>query len=502
MSGECAVQLDLLIFSKRIVSSFEFSSYVRPFTTRHMDLVISLLTPHVTRWRSLVILTDAWAPMYHALLQIGPALCSYGAPLLESLTLMRCNEFTSHTSTFQPAALRDPLFLSTWENLPILPKLASLTLKGVHVDWDSLADALIASSTPLRHLDLSCHSMSVRPSAETLSRILSHCAPYLEKLVMRNSGPNFDISDVSSLTPVLLPKLSELSLAYRAGRNGLLSLELMELPELQTLTLEDGTHLGDQHAAIDAGPLLVYIATGVRSRGHLQPFSITYSITEGLKYHPGPLLSTCAASSWYSVQSPFRKLEHVNLIRVQAFPMHLRWFYHSLDNLKSLRLEYMDLNSVYALMPPPFHDRKWNVSPLASISSSSSSPCPCPLLETFSIRIPGHLDYETFRVITFGMIKLRPTYGKGKKLKQFTVRAVDSVDARLMDTERTEEIEGMRVSIQKTVGRGDEDSDEDEDEGWDSEDDDDSSSENGAFELNGAFNDPQFDSVIGSVVHP
>jgi hypothetical protein len=78
----------------------------------HMGIVISHLLPHLSRWRSIDILTDTWAPMYVALHQINTNITSFGTPLLESLTLMRCKDVVSYSPQFQPREMKDPVFLT------------------------------------------------------------------------------------------------------------------------------------------------------------------------------------------------------------------------------------------------------------------------------------------------------------------------------------------------------------------------------------------------------
>ena len=67
------------------------------FSPVHMNAFISLLLPHITRWKSLTILTDTWAPLHAALTSINPYLSAFGAPQPESRTPMRCNDFVSYS---------------------------------------------------------------------------------------------------------------------------------------------------------------------------------------------------------------------------------------------------------------------------------------------------------------------------------------------------------------------------------------------------------------------
>ena len=120
------------------------STYQPPLASEHLSQALSLLLPHLSRWCSISIFTDTWALMHTALTLISPAISTLGAPLLESITLMRCNDFVSFGQHFQPRELKDsPLFSfdpthSTLRRDQVLPRLRDLTLKGVHADWLSL----------------------------------------------------------------------------------------------------------------------------------------------------------------------------------------------------------------------------------------------------------------------------------------------------------------------------------------------------------------------------
>ena len=71
----------------------------------------------------------------------------------------------------------------------VLPRLKHLTLKGVHVDWTALADALDASRVGgLTSLSLASHSAQVRPSCAAFRRLL-RASPGLEVLSVCGSGP-------------------------------------------------------------------------------------------------------------------------------------------------------------------------------------------------------------------------------------------------------------------------------------------------------------------------
>ncbi|KAG6823126.1 hypothetical protein H0H92_011300, partial [Tricholoma furcatifolium] len=256
-------------FSEAEISTQYPSNYTPPFSSTHMIIAISHLLLHISRWRSLSILTDTWIPMYTALQEIQPHITTIGVPRLESLTLMRCNEYVSAVPVFQPQEMRDPNFLNlsnTTTPLPnLLPRLRHLTLFGVHVDWTSLSSILTQSNHGLDSLELYSHCMDVRPTRSEFHQLLSHC-PHLSKLVVNASGPRCPDDNANpSMTPgeitcVALPLLRELTVGYHSALEGKAILDAIDATRVESFTLEDASlpgHVGD----LNAGSLLTYLAT-------------------------------------------------------------------------------------------------------------------------------------------------------------------------------------------------------------------------------------------------
>jgi hypothetical protein len=246
----------------RSVSDHGEELYTPAFTSEHMNIVFTLLLPHLSRWKSLSILTDCWAPMYSALTAINPIITRFGAPLLESLSLMRCNELISFSPHFQPQQLKEPEFLnrggqnSDCASDMMIPSLKYLSLRGVHVDWDSLGDSLSTSKTSLTCLELVSHSHDVQPSPYQVLKILSSSIG-LRNLVLSASGPT---SSAVQNDRAFLPHLRNLTIGYRTATEGLVALELIYAPYTKKLVLEDATYVCDPDD-IDAAPLLSYIGT-------------------------------------------------------------------------------------------------------------------------------------------------------------------------------------------------------------------------------------------------
>ena len=387
--------------------------YTPAFTSKHMNIVFTLLLPHLSRWKSLSILTDCWEPMYTALNAINPFITRFGAPLLESLSLIRCNDLISFSPLFQPQQLKEPEFLnrsgggggghhseSDVERCPssmMIPSLKYLSLRGVHVDWDALGDSLSTSdeTAGLISLELASHSHDVRPSPYQFHKILSSSTG-LRNLVLSASGPRISGEDIVSSSsssssssspdvdhyvPALLPHLRNITIGYRTAMEGRVTLGLIDAPNTKQLVLEDATYVGDPDI-INAGPLLSYIGTRQFGEAH-QNHRITASseftttTTTTLSHHQSvPLVvgdkpvmniscihvnkdasslpesrTASASAASAAATTAFPLLESVTLRGVKTCSQPLRVFLSSLSNLRHLELTRMSMQAIHALLP-------------------------------------------------------------------------------------------------------------------------------------------------------
>ena len=337
----------------RSVSDHGEELYTPAFTSEHMNTVFTLLLPHLSRWKSLSILTDCWAPMYTALTAINPLITRFGAPLLESLSLMRCNDLISFSPIFQPQQLKEPEFLTRGgQNLEcpsnmMIPSLKYLLLRGVHVNWGSLGDILSTSETGLTCLVLGSHSDEVRPSRNQLFKILSSSIG-LRKLVLSASGPS--TSSAVQNDRASLPHLRNLTIGYRTAMEGLVALELINAPCTEELVLEDATHVADLND-INAAPLLSYFGTGQFVGTH----------QNGL---------------------PFPLLKRLTLTRVKTCSQSFRAFFSSLSNLQHLELKRMSMEAIHALLRDE------------NCYTNRNCPLACPKLRSLCIRNFEQLDVD------------------------------------------------------------------------------------------------------------
>ncbi|KAI9057699.1 hypothetical protein FKP32DRAFT_1597912 [Trametes sanguinea] len=262
----------------------ETYDYVHPFKVEHMHYLLNTLLPHIARMRSLAILTDRWASMQTALECLSfrdptfvslPNPAPLSLPLLESLALMRCNEFVSYHHRFSPPGQHKPAYLPfrgliplsepsyPREERPLLPRLRQLVLSGVHLDWASLPLLLppprLSGNLGLKRLELSYHCAEVRPTEKELREILQRCAS-LRTLTVRVSGPQTpespaSCSAVASMAPVALPCLKTLELGYYDVDAIAALTSIIDCSEVEHVALENSYPVRDE--SLDAGPLLL-----------------------------------------------------------------------------------------------------------------------------------------------------------------------------------------------------------------------------------------------------
>ena len=497
-----------------------------------MNIVFTLLLPHLSRWKSLSILTDCWAPMYTALTAINPFITRFGAPLLESLSLMRCNDLISFSPLFQPHHLKEPKFLNrdtthhhqTNSDLEwcsnMIPSLKYLSLRGVHVDWDTLGDSLSTSETGLTSLELASHSHDVRPSPYQFHKILSSSSG-LRNLVLSASGPSSEDDTLSSAddgtdyVPVHLPHLRNITIGYRTAVEGHIALGLIDAPNTKELVLEDATYVGDPDV-INAGPLLSYIGTRQFGEAH-QNHRITASSQLNLGHHHQTALVAAEKPLMMNSSIPcihedkdaesrrtaaiaaaaFPLLESVTLRGVKSCSQPLRIFLGSLSNLQHLELTRMSMQAIHALLPSVVqitHDDCY----------TTNLNCPCPQLRSLCIRSFERLDSQDVDFIIKSLPVERQIKGGACQLREVdiyvdaasAVAAVATCGGDGGVVVLPQAAPNMKVNIINDSSDDDEDEDDGDVGGGDYYYDDDYEDGHGLedpYEPGGAFNDPLFD---------
>jgi hypothetical protein len=442
-----------------------------------MQVALSLLLPHIARWKHLTILTDTWAPMYTALKIINPFLSQSGAPLLQSMSLMRCNDYVSYSRRFQPRQLRDLGFLTSPTTSPgrtradLLPSLKHLTLRGVHVNWDALGNILGASGSGLSHLELASHPRDVRPSINQFHKLLQS-TPNLKTLYVVGTGPEGPGSEndsVHNYEPVHLPRLRSVALGYRTETGGRSLLHFLDAPGVQSLVLDDTTYPADQ-PDVNAGPILSYLGTKRCDGNEHSPEATSRPPTEAEKRRKR---SICATQDDVDKQcrraGTFPLLSHVVLRNVKSTFQPLTAFFNSLHNVTHLELSGMSMLPIHALVPyslPPSND------------------IPCPRLHSLTFKDSDY-SVEDLDFIITRLSSCRQARGAPELHDlNFHVKLSRAGDVQLITAAAASSPDSnVRIFSDKDIGIGSEDDDlviEDE-------------SEDSAFRPGGVFNDPMFD---------
>ncbi len=450
------------------------------FSDDHMSAALSILLPNIARWKHLTILTDTWRPMYVALKLMNPILALSGAPFLQSLSLMRCNDYVSYSRRFQPRQFKDAGFLTPTttasackSRADLLPNLKHLALHGVHVDWDSLGNILEGSQSGLSYLELASHSKDVRPSMNQFHSLLKS-TPHLQSLSVVGSGPEGPGSEDDSAhnyEPIHLPYLRDLTLGYRTETGGRSLLHFLDAPNVKSLVLDDTTYPADP-SDVNAGPMLSYLAMK-RCDGSEHDFqeAASQSTTTVAEYEKKRKRSICLYPDHSEAEQLcgiFPLLNHVTLRNVKSTFQPLTTFFNSLRHATHLEFSGMSMLSIHALVP---------------YSPTPSDGIPCPRLHSLTIK-DSDLNVEDLDFIINRLSSCRQARGAPDLQDlNFHVKPSRASDIGLI----TAAAASSPASIVHIISDKDVDSESGEDNFMIADEED------AAFRPGGVFDDPVFD---------
>jgi len=227
---------------------------VEPPSDADLKFLLSLLIPHIHRWRTMELSVSEYHHMYVFLSAVSDP-STPTAPQLETLELYHHEEMEEFDSFgYHSMSKHFTLFGGS------APSLTRLVLWGVHVDWNQ---PWIASASNVTDLELAFHPEDVRPSWAQFASILRG-ASALEKLSLRLSGPSGDPpewfieptpgSPADLNAPVQLPRVTDFILAFHSQARAIGLLRKFYLPALKNLVLDfdDGDYTELVHEL--AGP--------------------------------------------------------------------------------------------------------------------------------------------------------------------------------------------------------------------------------------------------------
>ncbi|KAG1797768.1 uncharacterized protein HD556DRAFT_241395 [Suillus plorans] len=148
-------------------------------TFSDLDNLMSLLVPHISRWGSVEVAVACYKHMFIFLSAVSDPSIT-GAPQLEALQLYHHEDAESLTAFAQPDLVQHFKLFGG-----VAPRLKSVALWGVHVDW---CQEWLSCGSNLLDLELAYHTDDVRPSWTQFAAILCG-APKLETLSLCSSGP-------------------------------------------------------------------------------------------------------------------------------------------------------------------------------------------------------------------------------------------------------------------------------------------------------------------------
>ncbi|KAI0632113.1 hypothetical protein C8Q77DRAFT_901843 [Trametes polyzona] len=312
-----------------------------------MEGIMELIVPHIAHWQALQIMVSFYPHMQYALETLGSA---GPAPMLEVLQLYHYEDTDEHV-TFPHPTLREQSFRLFGGEAP---RLTQVALWGVHLPWTQDGAPFLSGLTDL---ELAYHALDVRPSFYDFARIL-RSSPGLRTLTLCLSGPAGEPSewpasglpaapptdtasgevDVDALAPLVMPRLSELVLAYLDQAYLLALLPRLSLPALTSLTLD----LEED----DFTDLLAYLAS---------PRSLPSA-------HPQPSLAPAAlrgpavaGSATPHARSLLSNLTSLKIAGMPASEAVVRDAYRQLESLTALNLKatFLDPWWVDLLFPGP-----------------------------------------------------------------------------------------------------------------------------------------------------
>ncbi|KAJ3747298.1 hypothetical protein DFH05DRAFT_1540934 [Lentinula detonsa] len=210
-------------------------------TQAQISEIMDIIIPAVDRWRIFSV-TASYYDAIHLILERFSK-CS-SAPLLEVLEMYHyedCEEF----QVFTPPELNTKFMIFGG----VAPKLKSVALWGVHIDWDASLPLL----NDLRDLEIAYHAEDVRPSFQTFSNIIAS-SPELESLSLCLSGPAGTAKDWAH-TPIDIPSVKSLTLCHHEPAYIEALLPLLHLPNVVELLLDYDSADYTEFALLLAKPL-------------------------------------------------------------------------------------------------------------------------------------------------------------------------------------------------------------------------------------------------------
>ncbi|KAF9482966.1 hypothetical protein BDN70DRAFT_828342 [Pholiota conissans] len=253
--------------------SWDWEEENHAFRWQEMEPVMRLLLVHVARWWRFELLTDTWSPIFTFLWYTRRV---QDMPMLENLSLSRCNlYFAARGHIFQPIALRQPIPLFGGI---FLSKLKSVSLVGVHIDWQP------PSLRNLTELTLKFQASNVMPTLPQFDAIFQACQGLL-RLTIFGWGPIFNPSTPIANGQLRLPLLQYFSFGFLDIPYSLQLLSLFDFPSLNELILEDISKAVSPGELQDATDFMLWFLSTTSPRNFRRSIYLPIHQLQSLEIH-------------------------------------------------------------------------------------------------------------------------------------------------------------------------------------------------------------------------
>ncbi|KAH6903419.1 hypothetical protein BKA70DRAFT_1514363 [Coprinopsis sp. MPI-PUGE-AT-0042] len=273
------------------------------FQGQDMHRVVDLVRPHIARLRSLDVLSDTWLPIHTFLERTATT----SPPVLERLSLSRCNAYLAVPGQpFYPTELRAPI------------RLFGGMANGCLTDVD------------------------VMPSLQQFATILQQC-PDLYELSIIGWGPTLDLETTMPTAAISAPSVQKFAFGFIETSYSSALLSAMDLPSVNTLSLEDVSRTINCSNDKDGGDFLSWISTS-------QAAARASFAGEVPRINPLPLreIQDLQLDSFHATEAQFTRF-------FQCFPNLTRLSCHDApdDALRVLvpKLSHSDQKSVACICP-------------------------------------------------------------------------------------------------------------------------------------------------------
>lgn len=198
------------------------------WTGPQMEVFLDRVFVKLEQIRSLIVVVDNWPPALVVLDKIQDYSTRRTFGLLERFELHRNGSpYVWIGAGYEPDRHRDPMRLFGGA---ILPALKSITINGVHIDWNR------SPLSNLSRLDIRRIPLEMSPTLPRFREILQHC-PNLVRLSLDGAGPVWSPTLAAAFPPVVLPSLRHLVIGDYSLQYAMYVATQISAPNIRELTL-------------------------------------------------------------------------------------------------------------------------------------------------------------------------------------------------------------------------------------------------------------------------